>query len=265
MRTLQALVDTIILASKTYCPADLAAPPVARVAGALRRFALRLGLTSVPLAVNGVLRQRFHVRRHKLWEYARGVACLQAAVDASHPRAPRVLDFGGGATLPVFYLAQCGWDVLSLDIDASLAEATNHVAAARPGWRLRGSTHDLTKLPAPEQWGLFEAVISFSVLEHLPRADRALALTRLAGLVRPGGVFVLTFDFGPEAPMANAVRSREEVEELVAATRLAYLGGGPFTDTGERFALDKRYPGRRFTFGSLFLRRPKSPERSLDG
>ena len=244
-------MQTSCFVSKTFSPADLAAPPVAAVARALERFAFRLGLSGVPFAVNGVLRRRFRVRRHKLWEYARGVACVLAAGGAC-----RVLDFGGGATLPVFYLAYCGCEVLSLDIETSLAEATCGVAGRRPSWRLRASTHDLTQSPPPDEWGRFDAVISFSVLEHLARPHQGLALERLGTLVKPGGVLALTFDFGPEAPMANALRTLAEVEQLVAASRLAYLDGQPFADTGERFALDKRYPDRRFTFGSLFLRKP---------
>ncbi len=244
-------MQTSCFASKTFSPADLAAPPVAAVARALKRFAFRLGLSGVPFAVNGVLRRRLRVRRHKLWEYARGVACVLTA-----GRACRVMDFGGGATLPVFYLANRGCEVLSLDIDASLAEATGGVAGRRPGWRLRASTHDLTQSPPPEEWGRFDAVISFSVLEHLAGPHQQLALERLGTLVKPGGVLALTFDFGPEAPMANALRTLAEVEQLVAASRLVYLDGQPFADTGERFALDKRHPDRRFTFGSLFLRKP---------
>ena len=263
-------MNTSSFTSKTFSPADLAAPRVAGVASALQRFALRLGISGVPFAVNGVLRRRFRVRRHKLWEYARGVACVlaacgePAAVGQTTARAAadacRVLDFGGGATLPVFYLAHCGCEVLSLDIDASLVEATERVAreqGRRKGWKLRASTHDLTQVPLPEDWGRFDAVISFSVLEHLAKPHQSLVLERLGALLKPGGVLALTFDFGPDAPMANAVRSLAAVEQLVAATRLAYLDGRPCTDTGERFALDKRYPGCRFTFGSVFLRKPE--------
>ena len=93
------------------------------------------------------------------------------------------------------------------------------------------------------------------MLEHLEKPHQPVVLERLAALVKPGGVLALTFDFGPDAPMANAIRSLAEVEQLVGASRLAYLDGKPFTDTGERFALDKRYPDRRFTFGSVFLRK----------
>lgn len=236
-------------ASRTFSPRDFQEPEVAGAARELRRFAFRLGARGTRFAVNGILRWRFVVRRHKLWEYARGVACLEQA------GARRVLDFGGGATLPVFFLADRGCDVFCLDVDAALADWTNRVAA-QPGWRLRASTFDLTENAAPAEWGQFDAVISFSVLEHLPPEKQALAMSRLAARVAPGGVMAVTFDFGADAPVANALRDVASVERLVAATGLEYLDGQPFADTGERFTLDRRHPSHRFTFGSLFLRRP---------
>lgn len=242
--------------SKTYSPADLAAPATARVARALRWLAVRLGLSATPFAVNGFLRLRFRVPPHKLWEYARGVACVEQTVGRKSPQGSRlrVLDFGGGATLPVYYLASRGAEVLSLDIDRVLADATNAVARAR-GWRLQGSTFDLVQAPPPDAWGQFDAVLSFSVLEHLPKQIQPLVMARLAALLRPGGILALTFDYGNAAPKSEALRDAAEVERLVEASGLALLDGRPFRDTGERFVLDKRHPDLQFTFGSLFLQR----------
>jgi len=243
-------------ASKTLDLLELAQPEIAPVAADLRWFARRLALGGTPFAVNGILRWRFHVRAHKMWEYARGVACVLQEKNKSGA-GMRVLDFGGGATLPIFYLARAGCDVVSLDVDARLTDWTNQVAQKR-GWKLRGSTYDLTE-PAPtpgETLGEFDAVISFSVLEHLPKERQAPALERLVQRLKPGGVFVLTCDYGEDAPTEGAVRNDKELEALVAATPLAYLEGTGFTDTGERFALDKRHPRRRFTFASVFLRKP---------
>jgi len=238
--------------SKTYSPADLKHPCVLPLARVLRRHAFWLGLQATPFAVNGILRRRFWVRSNKLWEYARGLSCI---LSASQPaEALRVLDFGGAATTPIFFLASLGCDVLCLDIDTALSHWTNHVAK-RHGWKLQASTHNLVASPALEDWGLFDAVISFSVLEHIPKAAQPLILERLARLLKPGGIFALTFDFGPEAPVNDAVRDLAEVERLVAATGLKYLDGKPLTDTGERFALDRRHPARRFTFASLFLQK----------
>ena len=244
--------DKTLFPGKTYSPADLRAPAVKPTAADLRRFALRLGLSGTRFAVNGILRHRFWVRENKLWEYARGLSGIFSA----HPSAEtfRVLDFGGAATIPIFFLASRSCGVLCLDIDTALSDWTNQVAKRR-GWKLHASTHNLVATPALEEWGLFDAVISFSVLEHIPKAAQPLILERLAKLLKPGGIFALTFDFGADAPVPDAVRDLAEVERLVAATGLDYLDGKPLNDTGERFVIDRRHPQRRFTFASLFLQK----------
>jgi SAM-dependent methyltransferase len=245
-------MNTLQFPSKTFSPADLLLPPARPMAARLRRAALRLGLSGTRFAVNGILRHRFWVRQNKLWEYARGLSCI-----FSVPRpagAFRVLDFGGGATIPSFFCASLGCDVLCLDIDTALANWTNRVANRR-GWKLHASTHNLVTSPAPADWPLLDAIVSFSVLEHIPKPSQTLVLARLAELLKPGGVFVLTFDFGPEAPVNDAVRDLAEVQRLVAATGLDYLDGDPLTDTGERFVMDRRHPDRRFTFASVFLKK----------
>lgn len=235
--------------SRTYDPSDLKLPQMAPWARALRAFGVRLGIQGTPFSVNGVLRRRVYVRRHKLWEYAASAACLFAVGE----ERLRILDFGGAATLPIYFFAARGCEVACLDIDEQLCEATRH-AVARHGWRLRVSPVNLLESPLPtEMSGPFDAVISASVLEHLPKERQADAVARLAALVRPGGAFVLTFDFGADAPQPGAVRTVEEVEHLVAASGLEWMGGQAFRDTQARFVLDRRHLDRKFTFGALFL------------
>jgi len=164
----------------------------------------------------------------------------------------RVLDFGGGGTIPLFQLARRGCEVLSLDINQDLTKHTNAVAG-QMGWQLTGSTFDLTANEAQSEWGKFDRVISFCVIEHIPKPLQRQALQRLANALKPGGLFELTFDFGENAPADGAIRSATEVGEMIEATGLSPLGDGKFHDTGERFTLDRHYPDRRFTFGSLFL------------
>ncbi|MDW8310497.1 MAG: class I SAM-dependent methyltransferase [Verrucomicrobiales bacterium] len=234
--------------NKTISWADLKRPEVAAAGRELSRTARRLWLKRVPFAVNGVLKWRWRVKPNKLWEYARGLAY------GDFQPGQRVLDFGGGATIPIFHLAQSGCEVWSLDIDTRLTAQTNAVAK-RLGWRLKGSTFDLTQNAAPPDWGRFDRVISFCVIEHLPKALQCPTLARLAGLLKPGGLLELTFDFGANAPTPGAIRSVAEVAELIAAAQLTPLGDGTFHDTGERFAIDKKYPRNYFTFGSLFLKK----------
>jgi SAM-dependent methyltransferase len=237
---------------RTYHPGDLRLPQMAPWVKALRRFALRLGLEGTPFAVNGILRRRVWVLRHKLWEYVASVACLAPGAPESAGRPLHILDFGGAATLPIYFLASRGCQVECLDIDPVLCEATRQ-AAARHSWPLRASTLNLVETPPPADWQPFDGIISASVLEHVPKAQQPMVVARLASLLRPGGTLVLTFDYGADAPQPGAVRSVEEVGALVVASRLDCAGGQSFRDSGERFALDRRYPSKKFTFGALFL------------
>ena len=229
-------------------PADLRLPEVLSAARGLKRLALWMWLRRIPFAVNGVLKKRGYVRWHKLWEYSRGLAY------GDFQKGMRVLDFGGAATLPIFHLARRGCDILSLDIDPKLADYTN-VVAEKYRWTLRASTFDLTAAEAPAEWGKFDRVISFCVMEHIPKILQPRTIGRLASLLRPGGMFQLTFDFGENAPVGGAFHDVAQVSDLVAASGLGLVGNPEFVDTGERFAIDKKYPDRRFTFGSLFLRK----------
>ena len=260
--------------SKTLGWEDLRAADVAPVHAELRRFAWRLGMSGTKFAVNGILKRRWWVRRAKMWEYARGLSCVLGADSKSKDAAEaqrtlrgaekiKVVDFGGGATLPVFYLAERGAEVLCLDVDAGLAEHTNRVAKEK-GWKLRATTHDLTREAAPEEWGELDAVISFSVLEHIPFAQQEMALGRLAGLLRPGGVMAITFDYGSEAAQPFAIRDEAGVERLVRATGLKFLDARGFVDAGERFVLDKRHGTKRFTFASLMMKKVDSPQSVVD-
>ena len=265
--------DTSSFASKTLDFTDLRDPSIAPAYAALRKFALHLGAKNVPFAVNGILKRRFWVRRHKMWEYARCVACVMQKKNARHGAPPRgtavelasgeikerrkfrVLDFGGAATLPIFYLAEHDCEVWCLDIDATLANWSNRVSWKR-GWRLRALTHDLTREAAPTDWGKFDAVISCSVLEHIPKDRQTHIFRELAHLLKPGGLLLFSFDFGKDAPVQDAVRDEHEVQKLVKASGLELLAGGAPQDSGQRFALDRRHPGKKFTFASLFLKKP---------
>jgi hypothetical protein len=234
--------------NKTITPADVQAERVAPTARELRAFMRAQFWRGQRVAVNGVSKRRLNIRWNKLWEYSRGLGLV--------PWQPgwTAVDFGGGATLPVYYLASRGLTVHSYDIDTALtAEAQQ--AAQRHGWPVHATTQDLTRdaagIPTGVDW-----VMSFCVLEHLPREAQLHVASLLGGMLRPGGWFTVTFDYSPEAPVEGALRSPEDVRALIEASGCVPEDGVAFEDTGERFVLDRKYPDARFTFGSLFLRKP---------
>ena len=238
------------LVNKTISADDLEQPAVAASAQTLAGFARQLCWKRIPFAVNGVLRMRWRrIRWNKLWEYSRGLAY------GDFRPGMRVLDLGGAATIPVFYLASRGCELVSLDIDVSLTAHTNALAESM-GWRLHGSTFDVASYEPTADWGTFDRVISFCVIEHIPKELQLKTLARLGALLKKGGLLELTFDFGKDAPVEGAIRSTAEVQEMICASGLALVGDGEFHDTCERFVIDKKYPDSHFTFGSLFLRKP---------
>ncbi|OHB68390.1 MAG: hypothetical protein A2V70_00475 [Planctomycetes bacterium RBG_13_63_9] len=237
-------MDTLL--NKTLSRRDLAEPEVARISRRINRLARAMWWRRVPFSVNTSLRPRWRVRWNKMWEYARGIAY------GDFSPGMRVLDFGGSATLPVFYLARLGCEVLSLDIDERLCTYTNEMARQH-GWNLTSSTFDLAQNEAPAHWQKFDRIVSYCVIEHIPKHLQQVTLARLASLLKPGGILEMTFDYGEGAPVADAIQNRQEVRQLVLATGLSLIGNREFVDTEERFRLNKRYPEHDYTFGSLFL------------
>ncbi len=224
---------------------DLRREPVRSQAARLRRFVRRMFLRGQAVAVNGIPHRRFYVRGPKMWEYACGLAHAEAE------RAREVLDFGGGATLPAYYLAAGGARVRVLDIDADLVERSQR-AARRFGWTLEASTLDLTREELPSGPAL-DLVTSFCVIEHMPHEAHRAALRRLAAALRPGGRMVFSFELGREAPGEGALVDADAVHDLVEHLGLDWVGEPGFTDTGQRYLLDLRHPDRRFSFGMVCL------------
>jgi 2-polyprenyl-3-methyl-5-hydroxy-6-metoxy-1,4-benzoquinol methylase len=101
--------------NKTITRRDLDDLEVAEASREITRLARWMWWRRLPFAVNASLRTRRRIRWNKMWEYARGLAY------GSFSPGMRVLDFGGAVTLPVFYFARLGCEVLSLDIDQKLS------------------------------------------------------------------------------------------------------------------------------------------------
>jgi len=233
--------------NKTISRSDLSLPEVSVRGKELTRFMRRLLWSGDRCAINGVSKFRWSILWNKLWEYSRGLAYIP------FQKNWRVLDFGGGATLPVYHLASIGIEVHSYDINARLT-AEAQAMAVKHQWNLKADNRDLTRQPLSEREH-FDWVISYCVIEHLPKAVQSRTVAHLGLLVKKGGFLTLTFDYSPTAPVPEAIRSEAEVHSLIALTGMEPIDGVPFQDTGERYVLDKKYPSVAFTFGSLFLKK----------
>jgi len=102
------------------------------------------------------------------------------------PRA-RVLDLGCGAGIPVAHeLVGRGFDVVGVDGSARQIElALGNVPEAE-------FVHaDMTNIELDPV--SFDAVIAFYSITHVPRQEHGMLLRRIAGWLKPGGVFVASF------------------------------------------------------------------------
>jgi SAM-dependent methyltransferase len=254
---------SLLLLNKTLDVADLNDPAVRPTLRSLRRFVRRWLLSGERLGVNGAVKRRWYVRRHKLWEYARGLALTEASAPRRAPgRRLHVLDVGGAMTLPVFYLASLGDRVVCLDIDGRLVAETNEIARRR-GLGVDARTTNLVETAVrPEDLGApsagFDRVYCFCVIEHVVPPGQARVAARMASLLRPGGAMCITFDYGEHAPTEAPMHTRAHVEALREAIGLPLLGNAEFVESGGLYPLNRRHPDKRYTFGSLFFRRPES-------
>src|SRR4051794_28312246 len=101
-------------------------------------------------------------------------------------RGGELLDVGTGPARIAIALCQAdpAARVLATDLaDAMLELARRNVAAARLDARIRCIRGDAKSLPWPD--GRFEAVISNTIIHHIP--DPAPALAEMVRLVAPGG------------------------------------------------------------------------------
>ncbi|WP_232246545.1 class I SAM-dependent methyltransferase [Kitasatospora mediocidica] len=161
------------------------------------------------------------------------------------PPAPaRVLDVGAGSGRDAAALAGLGHTVTAVEPTAELRErgrllhadaAIRWVDDALPGLPVLGAPVDR-----------FDLILLTAVWMHLDAAERAEALGRLAGLLAPGGLLVMSVRSGP----VPAGRRMFEVppQELPA---LAERAGLRLVHRGERTDLHGRADVRWLEWGFL--------------
>lgn len=238
---------------------DLSRPEVAPTVADLKKWVWKWLFSGTPLGVNGAVKHRCYVRAHKMWEYSRGLAYTHASGPTRKGGPLKVLDVGGAMTMPVFYLAGLGDSVVVLDINQQMTNQMNQIAAKK-GLKVDGRTTNLvTENPSPADLGApggFDRVYCFCVIEHIPMPGQAVAAARMARLLKPGGQMCLTFDFGEHAPTEQPLYTLDHVRAIRDSIGLPLMGGGDFEDRGTRFPLNRRHPGKQFTFGSMFFEKP---------
>jgi SAM-dependent methyltransferase len=144
-----------------------------------------------------------------------------------------VLDIGAGSGRDAAWFARRGWEVIAVEpADALRAEAARLHASLGIRW----VNDSLPALPQVQRLGLaFDLIWLSGVWMHVPPADRARTMRKLAMFLRPGGRLVMTLRHGPspdDRPMWPV--DANEVERLgldfglalrVATERADDLGG----------------------------------------
>ncbi len=142
------------------------------------------------------------------WEYVyTAQRLLEWAADREGPL--KVIDAGSGFTFFPFYLLQAnaGLKIDCFDADPTAGAALQNAVElydANPGFRLE----DLENLNQDDE--TYDAVYSVSVIEHTKNPQDVV--DEINRVLKPGGVFICTFDisFEPRSPMYT-----RRVEKLV--------------------------------------------------
>jgi len=109
---------------------------------------------------------------------------------------PRVLDFGSGIATASIEFAKIGYQVTLADVPGrTLAFAKHRFQRRGLSYSVIEVTNDIPHIP-----GIFDIVVSFDVLEHIPEAE--MVMRRLVQSLRTGGaaLIVASFDDHGEHP-----------------------------------------------------------------
>ena len=119
------------------------------------------------------------------WTRARWLERLLAQL----PPGSMVLDLGCGTGDPVALRVAQEHHVTGVDISAAQIDLARRNVPA--GHFIHGDLGTVNFQSAS-----FDSVVSFYTLEHLPRAEHAAILQRIAGWLRPGGLLLLSLEAG---------------------------------------------------------------------
>ena len=119
----------------------------------------------------------------------------------------RVLDAGCGSGRDALYFAQHGFEVDAFDASPALVEK----ARAFTGLEVELSTFANFRSTQP-----YDGIWSCASLLHVPDSDWLDALNALTGVLKPGGVWYMSFKYGDGARTKDGRFFRDQTEESLA-------------------------------------------------
>lgn len=211
-----------------------------------------------------------------LWEIAWVISNIELE------KGSTLLDMGGASSLFSCYLAYKGHTVYSVDLNDLLVKNGNDVAE-KMGWDMRCINMDMRNLKLDDHY--FDHIFSICVFEHIPISSRISINSKIASLLKRGGMFCLTFDYMNPVKLADISSPEDIKRQFVVPSGLEVYGNKEFFDDGKRYlespyylpsfgraisiasrivnvlegniSLKKALSSKNtdYTFGSLFLRK----------
>lgn len=187
---------------------------------------------------------------YRLWEYSSLLKELER-----HPEVENFIDIGGAASVLSYILCENGYSGTAVDLQPILVNVCNAVAKTR-NLNLKAIEGDITgELNiAPEQFGL---VTFISVLEHIPSEKYYDIFKNIYRLLKPRGIFYLTFDYGNyHDSTVSSIYGKERIVtsssigeikplcDIITGTGFKFLGNDP-SCLPEEILLKKRSPYSR--------------------
>ena len=154
-----------------------------------------------------------------LYEAVEPVKALEAVLDLIPDGVGRLaLDIGAGSGRDGAWLVSKGYEVVAAEPSAGMRRVGTSLHP-----ELRWIDDSLPGLEATHALGLaFDLVLMSAVWMHVEPTDRARAFRKLAGLLKPGGLLILTLRHGPpppDRPMHEV--SAGEIEALAQSQRMS--------------------------------------------
>ncbi|MBI0534355.1 class I SAM-dependent methyltransferase [Roseomonas sp. KE2513] len=173
--------------------------------------------------------------------YDANAARLAAAYEAVPPTVTRdwladllpappavIIDVGAGTGRDAGAYAGAGYEVVAIEPSTAMrAEAE----ARHPSPRIRWLADSLPALTTASRSGVAADVVSLSaVWQHVAPSDRPRAFRKLVGLLRPGGLLVMTLRHGPDDGRGGHPVSFAEVETLARSHGMQVVRAVPSPD-----------------------------------
>ena len=166
----------------------------------------------------------YDTNAHRLipvYEAVPGTATRDWLADLLPAPPALVVDIGAGTGRDAGTFAARGYDVIA--VEPSLGMRTE-AGRLHPSARIQWMADSLPSLTAASRLGIAADVVSLNaVWQHVTPLDRPRAFRKLVGLLRSGGLLVLTLRRGPDDGRGDYPVSEAEIEALARSHGLQVL------------------------------------------